>query len=115
MSTDTNDTIKVGDIAMARSGDKGADANVGVWARTDDDYALLVTHLTAEVVKAHFAHVCNGAVDRYELPKLRALNFILHDALDGGASASLRTDAQGKTYGNGLLLLELSLLETPAR
>jgi hypothetical protein len=99
--------VKVGEIAMARSGDKGADANVGVWARTDADYALLREHLTAERVKAHFAEVCNGDVQRYELPKLRALNFILRDALDGGASASLRTDAQGKTYGNGLLLLEI--------
>jgi hypothetical protein len=100
-------TIKVGDIAMARSGDKGADANVGVWARTDADYETLCAGLTAEVVKAHFAEVCQGEVQRFELPKLRALNFILRDALDGGASASLRTDAQGKTYGNGLLLLEL--------
>ena len=99
--------MKVGDIAMARSGDKGADANVGVWARTDADYALLREHLTVERVKAHFAAVCNGDVLRFELPKLRALNFILRDALDGGASASLRTDAQGKTYGNGLLLLEI--------
>ena len=87
--------MKVGDIAMARSGDKGADANVGVWARTDEDYALLVEHLTPERVKAHFAAVCHGEVQRYELPKLRALNFMLRDALDGGASASLRTDAQG--------------------
>ena len=99
--------VRVGDIAMARSGDKGADANVGVWARTDADYELLRSSLTADVVKAHFAEVCKGDVDRYELPRLRALNFILHDALDGGASASLRTDAQGKTYGNGLLLLEI--------
>jgi hypothetical protein len=99
--------MKIGDIAMARSGDKGADANVGVWARTDEDYALLCEHLTVERVKQHFAAVCNGEVLRYELPKLRALNFILRDALDGGASASLRTDAQGKTYGNGLLLLEI--------
>jgi hypothetical protein len=99
--------MRVGDIAMARSGDKGADANVGVWARTDEDYALLVEHLTPERVKAHFAVVCNGEVERYELPKLRALNFMLRDALDGGASASLRTDAQGKTYGNGLLLMEI--------
>jgi hypothetical protein len=63
--------------------------------------------LTADVVKAHFADMCRGDVLRYELPKLRALNFILRDALDGGASASLRTDAQGKTYGNGMLLLEI--------
>ena len=99
--------MRIGDIAMARSGDKGADANVGVWARTDEDYAVLCQHLTTDVVKAHFADMCKGDVLRYELPKLRALNFILRDALDGGASASLRTDAQGKTYGNGLLLLEI--------
>jgi len=99
--------MRVGDIAMARSGDKGADSNVGVWARTDEDYAVLCRVLTPERVKEHFAAVCNGDVLRFELPKLRALNFILRDALDGGASASLRTDAQGKTYGNGLLLLEI--------
>lgn len=101
--------VLLGDIAMARSGDKGADANVGIWTRTDGDYDLLRRHLTADVVKAHFASVCNGDVVRYELPKLRALNFILGDALDGGGSASRRTDAQGKTYGNGLLLLELEV------
>jgi hypothetical protein len=104
-------TVRLGDIAMARSGDKGADANVGIWTRTDEDYELIRANLTAEVVKAHFVHVCKGDVVRYELPKLRALNFILGDALDGGGSASLRTDAQGKTYGNGLLLLELEVAE----
>jgi hypothetical protein len=101
--------VLLDDIALARSGDKGADANVGIWTRTDEDFELLRRHLTADVVKAHFANVCKGEVTRYELPKLRALNFILGDALDGGGSASLRTDAQGKTYGNGLLLLELEV------
>jgi hypothetical protein len=102
-------TVRLEDIAMARSGDKGADANVGIWTRTDEDFELLRRHLTADLVKAHFAAVCKGPVVRYELPKLRALNFILGDALDGGGSASRRTDAQGKTYGNGLLLLELEV------
>ena len=101
--------VLLGDVAMARSGDKGADANVGIWTRTDEDYELIRTKLTADVVKAHFASVCKGDVVRYELPKLRALNFILGDALDGGGSASRRTDAQGKTYGYGLLMLELEL------
>jgi hypothetical protein len=102
-------TVRLADIAMARSGDKGADANVGVWVRTDEDYEVLRRSLTADVVKRHFAGVCRGEVVRYELPRLRALNFILGDALDGGGSASLRTDAQGKTYGNALLLLELEV------
>ena len=101
-------TIKVGDIAMARSGDKGADSNVGVWARTDEDYALLVEHLTAERVKAHFANVCNGSVDRYELPKLRALNFVIENALGGGVTISLAQDAHGKSLSYVMLGIELA-------
>lgn len=107
-------TVQLGDIAMARSGDKGADANVGIWVATDAHYDLLRGSLTTDVVKAHFAEVCAGDVIRYELPRLRALNFVLRDALDGGASASLRTDAQGKTFGNALLLLELEIDEGDA-
>ena len=102
-------TVRLSEIAMARSGDKGADANVGVWVRTDEHYEVIRRELTPERVKAHFADVCNGEVRRYELPNLRALNFILGDALDGGASASLRLDAQGKTYGNGLLWMDVEL------
>ena len=102
-------TVRLSEIAMARSGDKGADANVGVWVRTDEHYEVIRRELTPERVKAHFADVCKGEVRRYELPNLRALNFILGDALDGGASASLRLDAQGKTYGNGLLWMDVEL------
>ncbi len=99
----------VADIALTRSGDKGAHANVGVWARTDAAYRLLVDQLTEEVVARHFAAICKGPVIRYLLPNLRAMNFVLHDALGGGGSSSLRTDAQGKVYGTALSLIQLDL------
>lgn len=99
--------IKVGDVAMARSGDKGEDSNVGVFAHSEADYALLRAALTPERVKRHFAAICRGEVRRYELPNLLALNFILGDSLGGGGSASLKTDAQGKTHGLGILELEI--------
>jgi hypothetical protein len=96
-------SLQLSEIASARSGDKGADANVGVWADNQPAYDFLVEHLTAAKVEAHFASLCKGGVVRYELPNLRALNFILVDSLDGGGAASLRTDAQGKTLSLGLL------------
>lgn len=102
-------SLTVADIALARSGDKGADANVGVWTRSAEAYALLRERLTTEVVKAHFAAVCHGGVTRYELPNLRALNFLLHDALGGGGSATLRTDAQGKVYSLAMGLIPLDV------
>ena len=99
----------MGDLAFARSGDKGSDANIGVWARTLENFEFLSAHLTAEVVREHFSAVCRGRVRRYELPNLLALNFVLEDALDGGASSSLRLDAQGKTYGQGMRFIELEV------
>ena len=99
----------VADIALTRSGDKGAHANVGVWARTDAAYQLLLDQLTENAVARHFAQVCRGPVLRYELPNLRALNFVLHDALDGGGSSTARTDAQGKVYGTALSLMPVTL------
>lgn len=105
--------LRLGDIASARSGDKGADANVGVWVRTDSDYRLITKYLTEELVADHFSSLCRGGVTRYELPNLRALNFVLHDALDGGGAVSLRTDAQGKTLSLGLLELNIDLEEGP--
>ncbi|WP_409464390.1 hypothetical protein [Amycolatopsis sp. GA6-003] len=99
-------TTQLREFASARSGDKGADANIGVWTETDAAYEFLRENLTAERVAAHFHALCRGEVVRYELPNLRALNFILHDALDGGGAASLRTDAQGKTLSLGLLQME---------
>ena len=103
--------IQLREIASARSGDKGADSNIGVWTDDDETFELLREQLTAERVKDHFRALCRGEVERFELPNLRALNFILHDSLDGGGAASLRTDAQGKTLSLGLLQLELDVPE----
>jgi hypothetical protein len=90
-------------MAHARSGDKGDGSNVGVLAYDDRGYEILRAWLTPERVKAHFGEIVRGRVDRYEIPNLRGLNFILHDSLGGGGSASLKTDAQGKTHGMGML------------
>lgn len=97
------------DIAHARSGDKGDICNIGVIARHPVFYDVLTRELTAERVKLHFGDWCRGAVDRYELPNLNALNFVLHDALDGGALVSLRLDPQGKTYGHAVLRMEVDV------
>ena len=101
--------IRLGDIACARSGDKGASANIGVIVRKSEDYSALVEQLTADRVAAFFEHLHPSRVTRYELPNLGALNFLLHDVLDGGASLSLRVDAQGKALGQQLLELELEI------
>ena len=97
-------------MAHARSGDKGDGSNVGVLAYDDRGYEILKAWLTPDRVKAHFGEIVKGRVDRYDLPNLRGLNFILHDSLGGGGSASLKTDAQGKTHGMALLrmLVEVS-------
>ena len=96
-------------LAHARSGDKGDGSNIGLIAYTDEGYALLRKRLTPEAVKKHFSAICKGAVVRYEVPNLRALNFILHDSLGGGGTESVITDAQGKTHGQGLLLMEIDV------
>jgi hypothetical protein len=96
-------TIPLYSMAHARSGDKGDASNVGVLAYDDRGYEILREWLTPERVKAHFREIVLGGVDRYELPNLRGLNFILHDSLGGGGSASLKNDAQGKTHGMALL------------
>ena len=102
-------SVQLHQIASARSGDKGADSNIGVWTDNDQGYEFLKEQLTEERVKAHFGALCRGSVTRYELPNLKALNFILHDSLDGGGAASLRTDAQGKTLSLGLLQMTLDV------
>lgn len=96
-------------IASARSGDKGAGSNVGVLARSDAAYAFLKEHLSTDVVKEHMSGINAGGVKRYEADNLRLLNFILEESLGGGGSASLRTDAQGKTHGLAVLRLELDV------
>ncbi len=90
-------------MAHARSGDKGDGSNVGVLAYDRRGYEILREWLTPERVKLHFGDIVQGDVERYELPNLMALNFLLHDSLGGGGSASIKNDAQGKTHGMGLL------------
>jgi hypothetical protein len=101
--------VPLSQLAHARSGDKGDGSNVGLIAYDDAGYALIRDQVTAERVKQHFGDICLGRVDRYELPNLRALNFILHDSLGGGGTESLKTDAQGKTHGMGILSLEIEV------
>jgi len=99
--------VKLVDLAHARSGDKGNNSNIGLIARTPEYYEVLKREVTAERVKRHFAEICLGAVERFELPNIHALNFVLHDSLDGGGTLSLRTDAQGKTHAATLLMMEI--------
>ena len=101
--------VSLARIATARSGDKGAGSNVGVLARSDAAYAFLKEHLDAERVRAHMGRINAGGVKRYEADNLRLLNFLLEDSLGGGGSASLRTDAQGKTHGLAVLRMELEV------
>jgi hypothetical protein len=96
-------SIRVRDLASARSGDKGNHANIGVVAHDEDAYAILLSRLTAVRVQHHFQELGVSRVERYELPKVLALNFVLYDALAGGASRSLRTDTQGKLLATSLL------------
>jgi hypothetical protein len=96
-------------IAHTRSGDKGDVCNVGVIAWKPEFYPALVREVTPERVKAHFGELVKGRVERFELPNLGALNFLLHGALGGGGTVSLRTDAQGKTFGAALLGMEIEL------
>ena len=96
-------------IAHARSGDKGDASNVGLIADSAEIYEVLRREVTAERVKAHFAEVCRGRVERFEIPNLLALNFMLHDSLGGGGTESLKNDAQGKTHAQGLLEMEIDV------
>ena len=96
-------------LAHARSGDKGDTANIGVIAYDAEHYPLLVAALTPERVKEHFGPMVQGAVERFELPNLGALNFLLHGALDGGGTVSLMTDAQGKVFSTALLRMSIEV------
>ncbi len=101
--------ISLMEISHARSGDKGDASNIGLIAYTSLGYEVLKQCVTKEKVKKHFASICLGEVERFEVPNLKALNFILHDSLGGGGSESVKTDAQGKTHGQGLLQMEINL------
>jgi hypothetical protein len=101
--------IRLSRIAHARSGDKGDISNVGLIANESRHYALIAREITAERVKRHFGPLVEGNVMRYELPNLNALNFVMEQALDGGGTISLRTDAQGKTHGAALLSMEIEV------
>ena len=103
--------VKLVEIAHARSGDKGDTANVGLIALKPEYYPVLVEQVTAERVKEHFKGICLGEVERFEIPNLGALNFLLHQSLDGGGTLSLKTDAQGKTYSTALLRMEIEIDE----
>ena len=102
-------TVRLVDIAHARSGDKSDTANVGLIALQPVYYPLLVEHVTAARVARHFKGMITGKVERFELPNLRALNFLLHGALDGGGTISLKTDAQGKVFSTALLRMEIEV------
>ena len=102
-------------LAHARSGDKGDTANVGVIALKDEFYPLLVREVTAEKVKEHFGEMVKGKVERFELPNLNALNFLLHESLGGGGTLSLMTDAQGKTMSTALLRMFIDVPDDEAK
>lgn len=102
-------TVKLSQIAHARSGDKGDGSNVGLIAYSEAGYRLIEEQVTRERVKEHFSKICLGDVTRYEAPNLLALNFILHNSLGGGGTESVKTDAQGKTHGMGLLQMEVQV------
>jgi hypothetical protein len=98
---------KLIELAHARSGDKGDLSNIGLIALKPEYYPILLREVTAERVKEHFAGVCLGKVERFEVPNLDAMNFLLHEALDGGGTVALKADPQGKTYSSALLRMEI--------
>src|SRR6201988_4149034 len=107
--------VRLTKLAHARSGDKGDTANVGLIALREEFYPVLVREVTAARVKEHFGGICKGEVERFELPNLGALNYLLHESLGGGGTLSLMTDAQGKTFSTALLRLEIEVANEEAR
>jgi hypothetical protein len=103
--------VRLADLAHGRSGDKGDTCNIGLIARHPALYSWLAEHVTADFVKQRFAGRCHGGVDRFEVPNLLALNFLLHESLGGGGTLSLHLDAQGKTYSHALLSCEVEIDE----
>ncbi|HZI40663.1 MAG TPA: hypothetical protein VFD67_03150 [Gemmatimonadaceae bacterium] len=107
--------VQLVDVAHARSGDKGDTANVGVIALKPEWYPLLEKYVTRDRVRDHFRGVITGDVERYELPNLKAINFLLHGALDGGGTLSLKTDAQGKVFSTALLRMVVEIPDAEAK
>ncbi len=107
--------VQLVDIAHARSGDKGDTANVGLIALKPEWYDVLVREVTRDRVAKHFKGVITGDVERFELPNLKALNFLLHGALDGGGTLSLKTDAQGKVFSTAMLRMTIDVPDAEAR
>ncbi|MDX1577048.1 MAG: hypothetical protein R3266_01130 [Gemmatimonadota bacterium] len=105
----TTRMVPLGRIAIARSGDKGDTANIGVIALHETAYPVILKKVTIERVKRYFSSVCRGEVERFELPNLGALNFLLHESLGGGGTVSLMLDAQGKTFAATLMGLEVEV------
>ena len=107
--------VQLRKLAHARSGDKGDTANVGLIALREEFYPILVREVTGDRVKDHFKGICQGDVERFELPNLGALNFLLHESLGGGGTLSLMTDAQGKTFSTALLRMMVEISDDEAR
>lgn len=107
--------IQLTKLAHARSGDKGDTANVGLIALDEKYYPVLVREVTADRVKQHFKGIVHGDIERFELPNLGALNFLLHHSLGGGGTLSLMTDAQGKTFSTALLRMRIEIADDEAR
>lgn len=101
--------IKLYEICHGRSGDKGDAANAGIIAYKKEDYEIIKEKVTAEAVKKYFEGICFGPVERYEMPNINALNFVLHNTLGGGGTVSLKNDAQGKTIASALLMMEIDV------
>jgi len=99
--------IKLSQICHGRSGDKGDAANIGLIAYKKEDYELIKEKVTEQVVKKYFEGICLGKVERFEMPNINALNFVLHESLGGGGTVSLKNDAQGKTLASALLMMEI--------
>lgn len=102
-------TVKLLKIAHGRSGDKGNGSNVGIIARHPQIYTFLKDNLTADRVKDHMKYVCKGTVERFELPNIGALNFLLNESLGGGGTVSLKLDAQGKTHASQVLRMDIDV------
>jgi hypothetical protein len=107
--------VQLIELAHARSGDKGNMCNIGLIAKKPEYYWALAEKVTGERVKRHFEAVCLGKVERFELPNLHALNFLLYEALAGGGTISLCADPQGKTFSTALLRMRIELDEASAR